>query len=150
MRPILTTLPGDPFSDQKQTITNQYYESSFSITTPGRVLSIIVQSVNNSSMIKFSFIFSNSDYTFTAPSDSYVTQLYTHNIGSSTPSSSIMNLVVSFVSRLDQIVVSTPEILDIDQLNSNPTNKTFFLLLNANYVSLDDYYPKLFEEEPEP
>lgn len=101
-------------------------------------------------MIRFSFLYSSSQYTFTAPADSYVTQLFTHAINVATPNNSIIDLGVSFVSRLDQIVVTTPSIHVITILNSNP-NETFYnFALNANYVSLDDYYPKLFEEEPEP
>lgn len=150
MRPILTTTLGGPYSDQLQTITNQYYESATALTPAGRVLSIIVQAVPDSSLIRFSFLFSLTSYNFTAPADSYVTQLFTHSIGSASPSVTIANLVVSFVSRLDQIVVSTPTINNINSLNSNDNEIIFSLTLNANYVSLDDYYPKLFEEEPEP
>lgn len=114
------------------------------------MLSIIVQAIPNSSMIRFAFLFSETEYTFNAPADSYVTTLWTHQLGSEVPTTTIGNLVVSFVSRLDQIVVSTPTVAVINNLNSNSASSLYSIALNANFVSLDDYYPKLFEEEPEP
>lgn len=151
MRPILTTNRGGVFSDLRQTITNQYFESQTALTVPAFVLSIVVQTVSSSKLISFSFLWSGSSYNFNAPAGSYVTQLFTHEIESATPDLTIGNLLISFVSRLDQIICSTCSVAQINNLNENENNTSYRMYLNSDIVSLQDYYPEFFiEDEPEP